>query len=166
MDDWNANITAYANKQACFFTGAAWVYPEFGISPDVGFEIGVVPWPVGPSGDKETNNHVYTNGSYYFIPNGVEDPELVYNVFYDWNNWFDGDTELRDDVEWFQNQMMTERNYEYLEYMGTKVQFDLWQNLGLTDFSMVPIMNGEQTAAQYAEATKQIVQDALDRYFK
>lgn len=166
QDDWNANNQWYGKKQACFFTGAAWVYSEFGISPDVGFEIGAVPWPVGPSGSKETNNHVYTSGNYYFIPNGVEDPELVYNVFYEWTNWFDGDLELRDDVEWFENQMMTERNYEYLEYMGTRVQFDLWQNLGLTDFSMVPIMNGEMTAAQYAEAQKNIVQDALDRYFK
>jgi hypothetical protein len=166
QDDWNANNQLYGNKQCAFFTGAAWVYSEFGISPDCGFEIGVVPWPVGPSGNKDTNNQVYTNGSYYFIPNGVEDPQLVYNVFYDWCNWFNGDLELRDDVEWFQNQMMTERNYQYLEWMGTKEEFDIWQNLGLTDFSMVPIMNGEQTAAQYAEATKQIVQDALDRYFK
>lgn len=166
-DDWNANNQWYGKKQAAFFTSAAWVYSEFGISPDVGFEIGVVPWPVGPSGNKDTNKHVYSGGNYYFIPNGVEDAELVYNVFYDWTNWFEGDLELRDDVEWFENQMMTERNYQYLEWMGTKVQFDIWGNLGLGDnFSMVPIMNGEQTAAQYSAATANIVQDALDRYFK
>lgn len=166
QDDWNFNNQWYAKKQSAFFTGAAWVFSEFGISPDVGFEIACVPWPVGPSGNAETNGQVYSGGNYYFIPNGVADAELVYNVYYDWTNWYDGDIELRDDIEWFENQMMTERNYQYLEWMGTKEVFDIWGNLGLTDFSMVPIMNGEQTAAQYAEATKNIVQDALDRYFK
>ena len=167
QDDWAVNNQLYAKKQACFFIGAPWIYKEYGLSPDVGFEIGAVPWPVGPSGNKETNGQLYAGGNYYFIPNGVVDAELVYNVIFDWTNWYAGDFTLRDDIEWHQNMMMTERNFEYLEYMGTKEVLDLWGNLGLGDsFSMVPIMNGEQTAAQYAEATKNIVQDALDRYFK
>lgn len=167
QDDWNVNNQLYAQQKSCFFTGAAWIFKEFGMSPDVGFEIACVPWPTGPSGSYENNKMMKTSGNYYFIPNGVEDPELVYNVFYDWTNWYQGDTELRDDVEWFQNMMMTERNYQYLELMGKREQFDMWGNLGLGDnFSMVPIMSGEKTAAQYAEETKNLVQEALDQYFK
>ncbi len=167
QDDWNINNMLYAQQASCFFTGAAWIFKDFGKSPEVGFEIACVPWPTGPSGSYENNKMMKTAGNYYFIPNGVEDPELVYNVFYDWTNWYQGDLELRDDVEWFQNMMMTERNYEYLEMMGTREQFDMWGNLGLGDnFSMVPIMWGEKTAAQYAEETKNIVQEALDKFFK
>ncbi len=166
QDDWNINTSVYADGIIAFWPTAAWVMGEYGGS-DLSFEIGVVPWPVGPSGSFENNKHNITAGSYYFVPKGVKDPELVYNVFYDWTNWYDGDTELRDDTEWFENQMITERNFNYLKDMGTKEQFDIWGSLGLGDnFSLVPLLYGEKTASQLAEESKLVVQDALDTYFK
>ena len=162
-DDWNINTSCYADGQIAFWPSAAWVFSSYGGS-DLEFEIGVVPWPVGPSGNQETNNHYLTAGNYYIIPTGVEDPYFVYQVFYDWTNWFDGDTSLRDETEWFENQMMTERNFDYLKMMGTKEQFDIWGSLDVV--SMVDIMNGTKTASQYAEENKQLVQAKLDDYFK
>lgn len=166
QDDWNINTSIYADGLIAFWPTAAWVMAEYGGS-DLAFEIGVVPWPVGPSGSYENNKHNITAGSYYFIPKGTKDAELVYNVFNDWTNWYAGDTTLRDDTEWFENQMITERNFDYLKMMGTKEQFDIWGSLGLGDlFSLVPLMNGEKTASQLAEESKLVVQDALNTYFK
>ena len=166
-DDWDINTTVYTEKQIAFWPSAHWVFSQYGGEAELGFEIGVVPWPVGPSGNQETNNGYVTAGSYYIMSKGTKDPEFVYNVFYDWINWFDGDTELRDDTEWAENMYMTERNFNYVVDMCKKEQFDIWGSLGLGDaFSMVPIMSGEKTASQYAQEVKNIVQDALDSYFK
>ena len=58
------------------------------------FDMKWVPWPVGPHGNQETNAGKVASGSYYMIPVGTEDPELVYNVFRDLHDWYHG--ELRE----------------------------------------------------------------------
>lgn len=166
QDNWDENTTVYADGKIAFWPTAPWVMQQYG-GADLSFEVGIVPWPVGPSGSLENNNHTMTSGSYYFIPKGVENPELVYNVFQDWTNWYDGDLTLRDNTDWAEDNMLTERNFDYLKMMGEKEQFDIWGALGLNDnFSLVPIMSGEKTASQYAEESKLVIQDAMDAYFK
>lgn len=161
-DDWDSNNAAYKNGETCFFIAPAWtITPE-----ELNFELGIVPWPVGPSGDKETNNGMALAGNAYMIANGVEDAALVYQVFEDWINWYQGDTELRDDVEWFENKMVTERNYNYLLEMGEREQFDLWQTISVENFNVVGLLAGEVTPAQLQEQAKQEFQTGLDAFFK
>lgn len=164
QDNWDDNVTAFASGLSAFFTDAAWINNSY-VPDDADWELGMVPWPVGPSGNQETNAQVATSGSYYIIPVGVEDPEYVYNVFYDWVNWYNYDTELRDDTEWFEDCCYTERNFAYLEEAGKHEAFDLWQNSGVS-LDIVGLMNGEKTASQVAEESKQLYQDYLDQYFK
>lgn len=162
-DDWDINNACYKDGQTCFFIAPAWT-----ITPnELNFELGVVPWPVGPSGSKETNKgYNATTGNAYLIPAGVDDPTFVYTVFADWLCWYGDDLELRDEVEWFENQMISEENFDMLLSLGEAGgQFDLWGKLGV-DFDMLGLLKGEKTPAQLQEESKQVFQDALDSFFQ
>ncbi|MBQ8639453.1 MAG: extracellular solute-binding protein [Lachnospiraceae bacterium] len=163
-DDWDINNSCYKDGEICFFIAPAWT-----ITPDeLTFELGVVPFPVGPSGDAETNKgYNATTGNNYLIPAGVEDPAFVYTVFADYMTWYGDDLELRDDVEWFENQMISEENFNMLLSLGEAGgEFDLWGKLNVSTFDMVGLINGEKTPAQVQEESKQVFQDALDAFFK
>ncbi len=116
-DDWDNNVSCFTEGQVAFWTTAAWVQGGKS-SADVGFEIGIVPWPIGPSGNQETNSKIDVSGNWYMIPVGIERPELVYTVMKEYTNWYNGDLEYRDDTEWAENMMETERNFGYLKEMG------------------------------------------------
>lgn len=162
--DWDSNNNCYKDGQTCFFIAPSWtITPE-----ELNFEFGVVPWPVGPSGNKDTNKGVVTSGNAYMIANGVEDADFVYQVFEDWTNWYQGDTELRDqgDREWAENKMVTERNFDYLLEMGQREQLDLWGSISVENFNVIDMLAGEVTPAQLQEQAKQEFQNGLDGYFK
>lgn len=127
----------------------------------------MVPWPVGPSGNQETNKMKnVTSGNAWMIPSGVEDPELVYNVFYDWTNWYNNDTEYRDsNLSWWEDAVITEENFAVMEELGARENFDLWNNLGVT-YDLEGLITGVITPSQFQETYKQLYQDALDAFFK
>ncbi|GHV32559.1 hypothetical protein FACS18949_03850 [Clostridia bacterium] len=154
------------------------------------FQIGVVPYPVGPSGNKDTNFQKQVGGNWYFIPKGVEKPKEVYQAFFDYTNWYEGDysnTEkydrLSDDpadapVAWEVDELTTaasggtdseelaQKSIDLWHYMNSKPTFDFFFPLQLDGVvSMVPIMSGEETPAQMQEEHKQEVQDKLDATF-
>ncbi len=164
QDDWDAN-NVFKDGKVAFWVSASWIQ-QGNSSSDLGFEFGVVPWPVGPSGNQETNSQIAVAGNWSIIPAGVERPELVYQVFKEYTNWYDGDLEYRDDTEWAEDMMETERNFSYLKLMGeTTPWFDLWDKIGDINapYAMVTSKAEEVlTAAQAAEQQKQIVQDYLD----
>lgn len=163
QDDWDVNGYLWKDGLVAFWPVAHWMLEK---NVDLlEYEVGVVPWPVGPNGNKDTNAGYMTAGNYYIIPVGVEDPETVYNVFYDWTNWYNNDLSYRDDTEWAENCYVTERNFEYVVDMGSKQSFDIWGSLP-GGFSLVPLMNGEKTGSQLAEENKLIIQEGLDQYFK
>ena len=165
QENWEVNNNLYAQGLSGFFIGADWLFSEQG-GGDLPFKIGVVPWPVGPSGSKETNLHGATKGNWFFIPRGTENPALVFHVFFEWTNWYGWDREIAVDMEWSQNNYMTERNFELAFFMSQNTGFDIWGDLGVgDDLSMVPIMSGEYTGAQYARSVSQVIQDALDNFF-
>ncbi len=165
-DDFDYNQNAYLDGRVAFWIDAAWISSA---NNDAGLEFDVVwcPWPIGPSGDESTNKFKnVSSGNAWMIPVGVEDPELVYNVFYDWQNWYHDDVDLRDnDLTWWEDCAITEENYAVMEYMGERGAFDLWNALGL-EWDWSQLLNGEMTAAQFQETYKQSVQDALDSFFK
>ena len=169
----------YRDGKCAFSPGAAWIlgsYADYNwdgsAASTLEFDMVFVPWPVGPSGNQETNRMKITNGEYYIIPVGVEDPELVYNIFYDFTNWYDGDTSIRDDAEtlgwWYavtsKDLDIQDWNFEVMFEMGMREQFDLVSSLGVfPDF--MGLFNGDYTPAQFQETYKQEYQDALDRTF-
>lgn len=169
---------AYNSGNVGFWLSAAWIadsskdYPRDG-SVGVSFDTAYVAWPVGPSGNAETNPQKLTNGAYYFIPVGIKDPELVYNVFYDYCNWYNGDTSVRDDREalwwWYQSTGTKEEyqnaNFQVMFDAGMHEVFDLWDNLGV-GYDWDALTFGEVTPAQFQETYKQQIQDGLDSYFK
>ncbi len=164
-DDFDYNQNCYMDGRVAFWIDAAWI-SSANADSDLSFDVVWCPWPIGPSGDESTNYFKnVSSGNAWMIPTGVDDPELVYNVFYDWQNWYHGDTDLRDgDLTWWEDCAITEENYAVMEYMGARGGFDLWNALGL-DWDWSALLNGEMTAAQFAESYKQNVQDALDTFY-
>ena len=58
---------------------AMWIAHEWQVA-DVPFDIGLVPIPNGPSGSPEATFN-FGGAHAYFIPKGVEDPNIVYRIF-------------------------------------------------------------------------------------
>ncbi len=170
----------YRDGKAAMTPGAAWILgsnADYDWDGSAGstleFDMCFVPWPVGPSGDKETNRMKLSGGEFYMIPVGTEDPELVYNVFYDFTNWYHNDTVIRDDPEtlgwWYsvtaKDYDIQDSNFDVMFTCGMREQFDLVDSLNVnTDFPA--LFRGEYTPAQYQETFRQQYQDALDRYYK
>ncbi|MDF2587803.1 MAG: extracellular solute-binding protein family 1 [Anaerocolumna sp.] len=162
-DDWNDNLNAWKDGKVAFWGTQHWVQS----GAEVEFDMSIVPWPVGPSGNKDTNNTIYAGGNWYFIPKGVAEPLLLYKVMYDWTNWYAGDLSLRDNTEWAESCFDTERDFNYILEMGKKPTTDLWNFIGFdAGAPMMQIINGEATVSQAVEANKQLLQDILDKLFK
>ncbi|MCL2697664.1 MAG: extracellular solute-binding protein [Oscillospiraceae bacterium] len=163
--EWTINNKLYAEGRSGFWITSDWLMGEQG-GGELPFEVGVVPWPTGPSGNRETNTHGPVGGNWYMIPKGIEDPGLVYDVIFDWHNWYNFDREKAEDLEWSQNQYITERNFNYALMMEMNTGFDIWESMNLgDDFSMVEIMNGEASGSSYAASVELLIQDALDNFF-
>ena len=161
--NWSINNELYAAGLSAFWVGADWLFGEQGGS-NLPFEIGVVPWPCGPSGDFETNRHSLPQNNWYFIPNGVENPRFVYDVIFDWINWYDGDLNIGFNLDWSKNMYMNERNFSYAMLMDSRPGFDLWENVGV-DLNLTLLMDGEETPVNVVEKYKNLYQNALDNYF-
>ncbi|AEF84437.1 putative lipoprotein [Treponema primitia ZAS-2] len=162
--NWEINNRLYAEGLSGFWVCADWIFNEQG-GTDLPFEIGVVPWPRGPSGSFAENHHSQPQGNWYFIPQGTENPRLVYDVLFDWTNWYDYDLDIGQDTAWSRNMYITERNYKYATMMASRPGFDLWENLG-TDFSILPLMAGELSVVTLIGEYQPLIQEALDNYFK
>ena len=169
----------YRNGNIGFWPGAAWINAanndydwdgSTGMTLD--FDTVYVQWPVGPSGSKETNKAKLVGGSYWFIPVGTEDPELVYNVFEMLTNWYEGDVGVRDDIEtmwWWYASTAKEEDIQYSNYdvmfdIGSREQFDLYQALDVS-YDLEALIRGEITASQFAETYKNEFQAAIDSFF-
>jgi ABC-type glycerol-3-phosphate transport system substrate-binding protein len=161
--NWEINNRLYAEGLSGFWIGADWIFYAQGYK--LPFEIGVVPWPRGPHGSFTGNRHSLPMGNWYFIPKGVEDPRLVYDVMFDWTNWYSGNLALGASDEWSRLMYGTERNYQYAVMMASRPGFDLWDTLG-TGFSLLPMITGGETPDDVIALNQQRFQEALDNYFK
>lgn len=165
-EDFDYNMNAYMDGTVAFWADAAWISSQ---NNDASLDMNIcwMPWPIGPSGNEATNaRRNMSSGNAWMIPTGVEDPELVFNVFNDWANWYHGDTDYRDgNLTWWEDCAITEENYEVMEYMGKADGFDLWNSLGI-EFNFSDLLDGTMTPAQFQETYKQPFQTALDSFFK
>ena len=171
----------YTEGNIGFFPIAAWIASGNGDYDYDGskgatlpFDTAYVRWPVGPSGNKDSNaGKNLTAGEFYIIPAGVVEPEKVYNVLYDMWNWFDGDTSIRDDRKalnwWYGVTAKTEElqnaNFDVMKECGANTTFDLWNSMGF-EYDLQSLIKGETTPAQFQETYKQQVQDGLDAFYK
>lgn len=169
----------YRDGKAGFWPGAAWIAStnadydwDGSVGSTLEFETAYVQWPVGPSGNQETNKGKFTAGAFWMIPNGVEDPEFVYNVFEAVSNWYHDDVSIRDDKEtmwwWYAvtagDEDLQEENFQVMFDMGTREQFDLWDSVNV-EMDLESLIRGDMTAAQMQETYRQQYQDGLDGYF-
>jgi hypothetical protein len=164
QSNWEINNRIYAEGLSGFWIGADWIFNEQG-GAGLPFGIGVVPWPRGPHGSFKNNRHSQSQGNWYLIPKGAEDPRLIYDIMYDWVNWFDGNGELAQANEWSKTMYMTERNYSYAAMMADKPGYDIWDKLE-TGFSLVPLLLGVESPEEIVSHNKNRFQDALNNYFK
>ncbi|MCL2254202.1 MAG: extracellular solute-binding protein, partial [Lachnospiraceae bacterium] len=169
---------AYRQGNIGFFPISCWIAAESdynwnGLSESpLNFDTVWCRWPVGPSGNKDTNpGKLLSGGSMYMIPAGVAEPELVFNVWFDMYNWYDGDVELRDDREnlfwWFvataYEEPLQNHNFSIMVDCGATAVFDLWRGFGNDiegfNLGMESIIGGEMTPAQFQESFKNPMQD-------
>jgi len=167
-DDWVINNSLFAEGKSGFWIAAHWINEEQG-GLTATFDIGMVPFPVGPQGNADTMATTNVSGNWYFIPRYIKDADEVFNIMYDLTNWFDNDLEYRDEVQWFKDRMISEANYDYYVKVAGRMGFDFLMNLGFEP--SIPLMlettggPAEYTASMYAETYRQVYQDALDNYF-
>ena len=192
-EDSNSNSDSMRNQYTQgnigFFPIAAWIasgngdYNYDGKSENpLTWDTAYVRWPVGPSGNKDTNaGKNATGGEFYIIPQGVAEPEKVVNILYDYWNWFHDDTSIRDDKKtlnwWYgvtayavdendpNDEDLRTANFDVMNDCGSHSTFDLWGNLGV-DYDLVSLINGTMTPAQFQETYKNEVQAALDALYK
>lgn len=183
---WDICRWLYRERKVAFCPNAAWIldsnkdyayqHPEL---PTLEFDMVFVPWPVGPSGNAETNMQKTTNETGFMIPAGIEDPELVFNVLYDLLNWFNYDPNnpesddealaLRDDPEtldwWYgvtgKTVELQDWNFGIMLQMGQRQQYEMVNSLGLS-IDYQGLINGDYTVAQFQQTYKQPIQDALN----
>ncbi len=170
----------YSQGNIGFFPIAAWIASgnaDYDYGDTVGtylsWDTAYVRWPIGPSGDAATNaGKNLTSGEFYIIPAGVEDPETVVNILYDYWNWYADDTSIRDDKQalnwWYgvtaRDPELQDANFAVMQDAGKNTCFDLWQSMNI-GYDLMSLIRGDVTPAQFQETYKQQVQDALDSYF-
>ena len=187
QNGWDVCRFLYREQKVAFTPIAAWIMSNFDDyafkKPEIvplEFDMVFVPWPVGPSGNAETNAAKASQETGYMIPVGVEDPLFVLNVLYDILNWYGYDPDdpeaaaaaldVRDNEEalgwWYgvtaKDIDLQEHNFNIMYEMGLKPQFEMLNNLGIS-LEITALVNGEYTVAQYQEMFKQPIQDALTR---
>ena len=172
---WDVCRWLYRDKKVAFTTTAAWIldsYKDYLEEPNLDFDMVFVDYPIGPSGNAETNSKKLANSNYWLIPAGIEDPELVYKVLRAYQNWYHEDTELRDDpdeLEWWytstSNKLdLQDWNFEIMKSMGEHEMVD-FVNVVINDLPLWDLLDGSITPSQMQEQYKQVVQDALDQIF-
>lgn len=178
-EPWNTmRLDAHTTNKVAFFPMAAWIADstgdyKAGSETPLPFETCYVPWPVGPSGDKETNaGKNLMSGAFYIIPKGVEDPATVYNFIYDYFNWYDGDVTVRDNPEtlqwWYSSTARSEEeqnnNFDVMYYCGTHGVIDPWDSVNV-EMDLTSLITGAITPSELQETYKLQYQDALDTIF-
>ncbi len=179
-DPSNSMRNQYTQGNIGFFPIAAWIASgnaDYDYGDTVGsylpWDTAYVRWPVGPSGNADTNaGKNLTSGEFYIVPAGVKNPEQVVNVLYDYWNWYADDTSIRDDKKtlnwWYgvtaREEELQDLNFAVMQDCGKNTCFDLWSSMNI-GYDLMSLIRGDVTPAQFQETYKQQVQDGLDAYF-
>ena len=171
----------YREGNIAFFPITQWIANngDYDATSDnaLNFDTVYVRWPVGPNGNKDTNaGKRVVDGEWYVLPAGLEDPLRVFDVIYDYWNWYDLDVTVRDDREnmnwWYTTtayeEDLREQNFGVTFDASSIGSFDLWSNLGIENLnaSFNDLFAGLMTPAQLQETHKNQYQEALNAIFK
>lgn len=163
-DDWNDNILAFSTGKAAFGFAQPWMLTQEKGNHD--FDVRICPAPSGPNGDDSMSPAQIVNN--YFIPKGVEDPTAVYEIFEELSNWYDGDTQIRDDSEWFASAFTDDAQVALATEIGNKSNDDIWTLIdakgavGAVFYSAC--ISKDRTVPEAIEANKDTLQEELDAY--
>lgn len=172
--DWNDNLLAWSDGKVMFWTAQAWSLKQEADAAkkdgaELPFEYHVVPYPQGPEGDGTAYSPFA--GNWYMVPVGVKEPDKVLQIFEEFMNWFDGDTEYRDDPTWFESCFQSEEDVAIAKKCGSNLKLDPWgcmapyYDFGSTIFYPIAV-DKDKTVAQAVETAKPMLQNALDILFK
>lgn len=174
-DNWDDNVKAWAAGNIGFWVAAAWISSNFDKDQNMLDKQKMVTWPVGPSGNAETNKSFNeTTGTYYMIPNGCVNPQLIFCVMYDYWNWYNDDLSLRDKDDWFRTWTYTDENFNFLKSMADEskdLDMDLWDQVKYDEsFQIRGLIETSPDAtpvdvSEFQAANKQLVQSYLDNTF-
>jgi hypothetical protein len=175
---------AYREGKVAFYPLFVWIqtqnedYNHLGTNDTpLDFDTVWVHWPVGPSGNAETNaGKLAVAGNVYMLPAGLENAEQVFNYMDDYWNWYDSDLNLRSevtDLSWYyvgtsNKEEIQNHNFQVQWEAGMKTSFDLWEDLapeGMYD-AFNGLVDGVVTPSQVQETLKNVYQAKLDDIFK
>jgi hypothetical protein len=178
---WSEDVDYWDNSDwsdgtLAFFIWVPWTAQRNGVTKGFGFAdyeecpyvIRTVPWPTGPSGNRDTNASFNLSGNVFMIPAGTVDADIVFEVFYGYHNWYNYDLDLRDYSVWTENLFGDDyRGFQYAMEMITRPQFDMYAALDMQNadgggFYTGALLDGSETPAQFAESWRNIVQDYID----
>jgi hypothetical protein len=141
----------------------------------LGFDTVWVRWPVGPSGNQDTNaGSLTTDGNVYMIPVNVAEPELVFNFMDDYWNWYDGDLDLRAAMTSdFAHNVTSNKaefrnhNYAVMCEAASKRAVDFWESACPDGFwdNVNGLLDGTVTPAQVQDRLKDGYQSRLQIMF-
>lgn len=164
--DYDANVFSFLNGNILFFPILSWMIEEINKLP---FDYGIVPFPTGP--DNISGKTCAISYDAFYIPEGVEEPEKVYQILEELLWFFKDDTELRDysTREWLKVLWLTEEYYEMAMEISTyHGKIELYEFV--PGFPMSEIMNnaisGQMTVTEAVEMYKDQAQEAVDQIFK
>lgn len=146
---------------AAMVHGATWEASEE--RREAPFEWGYVYWPLGPNATEY--GAIRTGVSGYVIPVGVEDPEIVYQIWEDLQLW---EYERDQQIEWFESIMPNEESVEMATLMLDNVKFGRWKPFNLADAfygTWEAIAFGNETPAQAVASVKPEAQALVDEFF-
>lgn len=175
-DYWNSS--SWSDGNIAFFPWVTWRAQGQGITrgfawgsyEESQYVIRNVHWPVGPSGNRDTNAMQNLNGNVFMIPTHTIDPDIVFEVFYGFHNWYDYDLSIRDDemseADYYGDD---ERGFQYALEMVSRPQFDMYVALGVQNadgdgFSVYSLIAGEEIemVSQFTEGWRNVLQDYID----
>jgi hypothetical protein len=170
--DWNRHTYAFMEGRTCFFMGYIWLLPD---GADAPFDYTAVPFPIGPGN---------TDGKTFFrsfdwglaVPRGVQNPEEVFNVWFEYINWYGDDFAMKDeaDLAWPYSKFLRERDAErIMDALSTQGRMDVGDLVFVdgTGYTWITgafaqaFFEGWGTPAQVVEEHRQHHQEMLETVF-
>src|SRR5690625_1109654 len=126
------------------------------------FEWGYVYWPIGPNATEY--GALKKSGGGYTIPVGVEDPEIVYQIWEDLQIW---EYERESEVSNFENIFPNQESVDIATQMLDNVKESKWKLYNLHDAfygTFDAIMTGDESPAQAVAKVKPEAQARVDEF--
>lgn len=162
---WDENLYAWTNGNILFWGGAAWILGNGKTNYGVEFEYHVVPYPRGPHGDGTATGTM--GGHWYMIPKGIENADKIYQVYEEYLNWFNFDTDYIYDTEGYEQYFQSEKDIEIAAKMGEGNVLDYSNYVGFNIADPYnAITTGQMTVSQAIETYKPVLQQKLDEVLK